>query len=65
MRRAARTVPRWSRWHAASRRSRCFCTNFGVDPAEPEGRRDGVDRRVDEMYLRANTEKGEALLAGA
>ena len=41
----------------------CFCTNFGVDPAEPKG--DATAWIIgSEMYLRANTEKGEALLAG-
>lgn len=40
----------------------CFCTNFGIDPAEPAG--DAAAWIVDDtMYLRANTEKGEALLA--
>lgn len=40
----------------------CFCTTFGIDPAEPLG-----DVRVypadDAWYLEALTEKGEALLA--
>ena len=41
----------------------CFCTNFGVDPAEPKG--DATAWIIgSEMYLRANTGKGEALLAG-
>lgn len=40
----------------------CFCTNFGVDPAEP-----AVDAAAwivdDVMYLKAHTEKGEKLIA--
>ena len=41
----------------------CFCTNFGVDAANPAG--DAAAWIVgDTMYLRANTEKGEALLQG-
>ena len=41
----------------------CFCTNFGVDPAEPKG--DATAWIIgSEMYLRANTEKGEVLLDG-
>ena len=41
----------------------CFCTNFGIDPADPKG--DATMWLVDEtLYLRANTEKGEALVAG-
>ena len=43
----------------------CFCHTFGIDPAEPEGDVAAwiVERR---RFLRANTEKGEALptLAG-
>lgn len=40
----------------------CFCKNFGIDPASPMG---DVTSWVDEeyMYLNANTEKGEALVA--
>jgi len=41
----------------------CFCSNFGIDAAEPAG--DASAWIVgDELYIRANTEKGEALLAG-
>ena len=41
----------------------CFCTNFGVDAANPAG--DAAAWIVgDTMYLRANTEKGEKLLQG-
>lgn len=40
----------------------CFCTNFGVDPAAP-----GADAEAwiigDEIYLKANTARGEALIA--
>ena len=40
----------------------CFCKTFGIDPKEPEGdvsawKAEGY------LYFRANTEKGEALLA--
>ncbi|MBR6766727.1 MAG: 4Fe-4S dicluster domain-containing protein [Clostridia bacterium] len=39
----------------------CFCTTFGIDPADPAG--DATAWIADGfMYLRANTEKGEALL---
>ena len=41
----------------------CFCVNFGIDPADPQG--DATMWIVDgDIYLRANTEKGEALVAG-
>lgn len=41
----------------------CFCVNFGIDPANPMG--DATMWMVDDaLYLRANTEKGEKLLAG-
>ncbi len=41
----------------------CFCTNFGIDAANPAG--DATAWIVnDTMYLRANTEKGAALLEG-
>ena len=40
----------------------CFCQSFGIDPAEPAGDvscwKTGTD-----LFLRANTEKGEALLS--
>ena len=40
----------------------CFCTNFGVNPAAPGG--DVTAWIVGEgMYLQANTEKGEKLIA--
>ncbi|MCQ2437019.1 MAG: 4Fe-4S dicluster domain-containing protein [Clostridia bacterium] len=40
----------------------CFCTNFDIDPADPAG--DVTAWLVGENYvLRANTEKGEALIA--
>ena len=41
----------------------CFCTNFGIDAADPKG---DVTAWIvkDEMFLRENTEKGEALLEG-
>ncbi len=40
----------------------CFCTNFGIDATDPLG--DATMWLVgDALYLRANTEKGEALLA--
>ena len=39
----------------------CFCTTFGIDAAEPTG--DITTwKTADALYLRANTEKGEALL---
>ena len=40
----------------------CFCSVFGVDPADPKG---DVTCYIDEkyLYLRANTEKGEKLLS--
>ncbi len=39
----------------------CFCQTFGIDAASPEG--DVVALKTDsEMYFKANTEKGEALL---
>lgn len=40
----------------------CFCTVFGIDPAEPKG---DVScwTAGESLYLQANTEKGEALLA--
>lgn len=40
----------------------CFCTAFGIDPADPAG---DVTCWMDEtaLYWRANTEKGEALTA--
>ena len=40
----------------------CFCTVFGIDPAEPKG---DVScwTAGENLYFRANTEKGEALLA--
>ena len=39
----------------------CFCTNFGIDAANPAG---DVTAWIvgEEMFLRANTEKGEALV---
>ena len=42
--------------------SSCFCTNFGVNPAKPAG---DVTAWIvgDTMYLEANTEKGEKLVA--
>lgn len=41
----------------------CFCHTFGIDFAEPQG--DVTAWPVEGfLYLRANTEKGEALLAG-
>lgn len=41
----------------------CFCTNFNIDPANPAG---DVTAWVsgDEMFFRANTEKGAALIEG-
>ena len=40
----------------------CFCTNFGVNPANPGG---DVTAWIvgEEMFLQANTEKGENLIA--
>lgn len=40
----------------------CFCTNFGVNPANPGG---DVTAWIvgEELYLQANTEKGEKLIA--
>lgn len=40
----------------------CFCGVFGIDPAEPGGDVSGWFAE-DRLYLRANTEKGEALLS--
>lgn len=40
----------------------CFCKTFGIDPAEPAGDISAWKTET-EMYFRANTEKGEALLA--
>ena len=40
----------------------CFCSAFGIDAADPAG--DVTAWQVgEELYLRANTEKGEALIA--
>lgn len=40
----------------------CFCTAFGIDPAEPAG--DVSCWKIEtELYWKANTEKGEKLLA--
>jgi len=40
----------------------CFCTNFGVNPAKPAG--DATAWIVgEELYIEANTEKGEKLIA--
>ena len=40
----------------------CFCTNFGVNPAKPAG--DATAWIVgDTLYIEANTEKGEKLIA--
>ena len=42
----------------------CFCTSFGIDATEPGG--DVTAWQVgEELFLRANTEKGEKLLAAA
>ena len=39
----------------------CFCVNFGIDPADPQG--DATMWIVDDtLYLRVNTEKGEVLV---
>ena len=40
----------------------CFCTAFGIDAADPAGDISAW-KTNDALYLRANTEKGEALLA--
>lgn len=41
----------------------CFCSNFDIDAANPAG--DATAWIVgDELYIRANTAKGEALVAG-
>ena len=41
----------------------CFCTNFGVNPAKPAG--DATAWIIgDELFIEANTEKGEKLIAG-
>ena len=40
----------------------CFCTAFGIDPADPAGDITAWDW-ADRFYFRANTEKGEALLS--
>ncbi len=40
----------------------CFCTTFGIDPTEPAGDVSAWKTETD-LMLRANTEKGEALLA--
>lgn len=40
----------------------CFCTALGIDPADPAGDVTGWIAE-DALYLRANTEKGETLLA--
>ncbi len=39
----------------------CFCKTFGIDPAEPAGDI-SVWKNESELFLKANTEKGEALL---
>ena len=39
----------------------CFCKTFGIDPAEPAGDI-SVWKSESELFLKANTEKGEALL---
>jgi len=39
----------------------CFCTSFGIDPADPAG--DVTCWKTEtELYFKANTDKGEALL---
>ena len=69
---------RWIRYYAARRehgtcdhagvhsrrRKPAFCTHFGIDAAQPAG---DVATWIggDSLYLRANTEKGEALLERA
>ncbi len=40
----------------------CFCTTFGIDAAEPCGDVSAW-KTENELYLKANTEKGEALLS--
>ena len=40
----------------------CFCSTFGIDAAEPAGDI-STWKTGGELYLKANTEKGEALLA--
>ncbi len=40
----------------------CFCTTFDIDPTEPEGDISAW-KTDDALYLRANTEKGKALMA--
>lgn len=40
----------------------CFCSSFAIDPAEPAGDVSAWQTE-DTLYLRANTEKGEKLLA--
>jgi ferredoxin len=40
----------------------CFCSTFGIDPAEPAGDI-SVWKTETEVFFRANTEKGAALLA--
>ena len=42
----------------------CFCHTFGIDATEPGGDVSAW-RAGDELYLRANTEKGEKLLAAS
>ncbi len=39
----------------------CFCTTFGIDPADPAGDVSAW-RTESELFMRANTERGEALL---
>ena len=41
----------------------CFCGTFGIDPGDPAGDVSAWQWE-DALYLRANTEKGAALLAG-
>ena len=40
----------------------CFCKTFGIDPASPQGDITAWKTETD-LYLKANTEKGEKLLA--
>ncbi len=40
----------------------CFCKTFGIDPASPQGDITAWKTQTD-LYLKANTEKGEKLLA--
>ncbi|MBE7083976.1 MAG: 4Fe-4S ferredoxin [Clostridiales bacterium] len=40
----------------------CFCKTFGIDPASPEGDITAWKTETD-LYLKANTEKGEKLLS--